>query len=100
MTSRAAPSLTVTKFSLVVINADAGLVKSVSKRKSRPVIIPTKLLLSSTTGKPVKLRSSALRIICSIESVALTVFGLETIPLSYFLTCFTLLACSAMVIFL
>jgi len=49
-TSRASPSLTVTRRSFGVITAVTGCSKSVTKRTSRPVMIPTSSLPSVTTG--------------------------------------------------
>ncbi len=49
-TSRASPSFTVTRRSFGVMTAETGCERSVTKRTSRPVMIPTSSLSRLTTG--------------------------------------------------
>ena len=98
--SRLAPSFTVTKSSFFVINCETVLLKSFTKRVSRPVMIPIKLFSSSTTGYPAKpffftISASAARV-----KSGETVTGSDTIPLSNFFTLRTRSAWRSIVIFL
>ncbi len=98
--SELAPSLTVTRRSLGVITLSTDKSRRFSKRMSRPVIIPIRLFSESVTGKPEY--PSFLLNACTLPKVSLapTVTGSETTPLSYFLTSRTCLACSSAVMFL
>ncbi len=92
-------SLTVIRFSLVVITDETGLSKWVSNRKSRLVTMPTRSS-PSTTGIPENLLERVSSITSPMVAVGLTVTGSRTTPLSKRFTLRTSSACSVIVIFL